>query len=45
MRYLVNDDDLEDWIRILKEVDERYKDHDIRYIIDEMLSHLDQHLK
>ena len=36
MRYVINDDDLEDWYSILYKANLKLKDLDIDYVLDEM---------
>lgn len=40
MRYIINDDDLEDWHDRLKNVMNKYEDIDLEYVISEMQSNI-----
>lgn len=45
MRYIINDDDFEDWIDRLKEVNSNYSNLNLEYVISEMEDELKQHVK
>lgn len=51
MRYIINDDDFEDWIKklegvlIILESQDIHEQYTLKYIIEEMKAELTQHLK
>ncbi len=44
MRYLINDDDIENWITILKLIEDNYNSVSLRYVIQQMEAEVNYNL-